>query len=80
MAKLAIVAPLEVAPGGVDKLRPILAARRARCLRDEPGTPASAATFRTRALSGLYEPRLRHGERSEAIQTWRDRRVIRENR
>jgi hypothetical protein len=33
-----------------------------------------------RALSDLNEPRLRHGERSEAIQSRRDRRVIGDDR
>jgi hypothetical protein len=40
----------------------------------------SVAQGVSRASSDLNEPRLRHGERSEAIQTWCDRRVIGENR
>jgi (4S)-4-hydroxy-5-phosphonooxypentane-2,3-dione isomerase len=38
MPKLAIVATIEVAPGRRGELLPLLAAHRARCLEDEPGT------------------------------------------
>jgi quinol monooxygenase YgiN len=38
MAKLAIVGTIEVAPGQLDQLLPLLMAHRARCLKDEPGT------------------------------------------
>ncbi len=38
MAKLAIVATLEVAPGRREELLPLLLAHRARCRKDEPGT------------------------------------------
>jgi (4S)-4-hydroxy-5-phosphonooxypentane-2,3-dione isomerase len=38
MPKLAIVATIEVAPGRRGELLPLLAAHRARCLKDEPGT------------------------------------------
>ena|SRR5579871_3597567 len=38
MAKLAIVATIEAAPGRMDELLPLLMAHRARCLKDEPGT------------------------------------------
>jgi (4S)-4-hydroxy-5-phosphonooxypentane-2,3-dione isomerase len=36
--KLAIIGNLEIAPGCLDRLRPLLMAHRARCLADEPGT------------------------------------------
>src|SRR5262249_22364305 len=38
MAKLAIVATIDVEPGRRDELLSLLAAHGARCLRDEPGT------------------------------------------
>jgi quinol monooxygenase YgiN len=38
MARFAIVATVEVAPGRVEELLPLLLAHRDRCLRDEPGT------------------------------------------
>ena len=38
MPKLAIVATIEVAPGRRGELLPLLAAHRARCLENEPGT------------------------------------------
>lgn len=38
MAKLAIMASVEVAPGKRDQVRPQLMAHRARSRRDEPGT------------------------------------------
>ena len=38
MAKLAIVATLEVAPGRRDEILPLVMAHRSRCLADEPGT------------------------------------------
>jgi len=38
MAKLAIVATIEVAPGRRDQFLPLLQAHKARCLKDEPGT------------------------------------------
>ena len=38
MAKLAIVATLEVAPGRRDELLPLLMAHRSRCLAEERGT------------------------------------------
>lgn len=38
MPKLAIVATIEVAPGRKGELLPLLAAHRARCLENEPGT------------------------------------------
>jgi autoinducer 2-degrading protein len=38
MAKLAIIATIEVAPRRRDELLPLLQAHRARCLKDEPGT------------------------------------------
>jgi quinol monooxygenase YgiN len=38
--KLAIVAKIEIAPGSVDKVLPLLTAHRDRCLKDEPGTLA----------------------------------------
>ena len=38
MPKLAILATIEVAPGCMEELLPLLMAHRARCLRDEPGT------------------------------------------
>jgi quinol monooxygenase YgiN len=38
MAKLAIVATYEIAPGQIDVFLPLLLAHRDRCLKDEPGT------------------------------------------
>ena len=38
MPKLAIIGTLEVAPGRKDEVLPLLMVRRARCLKDEPGT------------------------------------------
>ena len=38
MPKLAIVAEIEIQPGRMDEVLPLLIAHRARCLRDEPGT------------------------------------------
>jgi (4S)-4-hydroxy-5-phosphonooxypentane-2,3-dione isomerase len=38
MSKLAIIATIEVAPGKRDQVLPLLMARGARCLKDEPGT------------------------------------------
>ncbi|HEV2054083.1 MAG TPA: putative quinol monooxygenase [Methylomirabilota bacterium] len=38
MAKLAIVATFEIAPGQIDAFLPLLLAHRDRCLKDEPGT------------------------------------------
>lgn len=38
MPKLAIVATIEVTPGRRGELLPLLAAHRARCLKEEPGT------------------------------------------
>src|SRR4029077_12719221 len=38
MAKLAIIATIEVAPDRRDQLLPLLMAHRGRCLKDEPGT------------------------------------------
>lgn len=38
MAKLAMVATIEVAPGCLDRLMPLMMAHRARSLADEPGT------------------------------------------
>ncbi|WP_420969264.1 putative quinol monooxygenase [Bradyrhizobium sp. B120] len=38
MAKLAIVATIEAAPGKRDEVLPLLLAHRVRSLRDEPGT------------------------------------------
>jgi (4S)-4-hydroxy-5-phosphonooxypentane-2,3-dione isomerase len=38
MPKLAIVGKLEIAPGHLDRVLPLLMAHRARCLADEPGT------------------------------------------
>jgi quinol monooxygenase YgiN len=38
MAKFAIVATAEIAPGCMDKVLPLLLAHRERCLRQEPGT------------------------------------------
>jgi autoinducer 2-degrading protein len=40
MLKLAIIGNLEIAPGCVDRLRPLLMAHRAKCLANEPGTLA----------------------------------------
>jgi hypothetical protein len=38
MPKLAIIGKLEIAPGHLDRVLPLLMAHRARCLADEPGT------------------------------------------
>lgn len=38
MAKLSIVATIEIAPGQIDAFLPLLLAHRDRCLKDEPGT------------------------------------------
>jgi quinol monooxygenase YgiN len=38
MPKFGIIATIEVAPGRMDELLPLLMAHRARCLKDEPGT------------------------------------------
>ena len=38
MPKFANVVTIEVAPGRRDQLLPLLAAHKARCLKDEPGT------------------------------------------
>ena len=38
MPKLAIVGNLEIAPGRLERVLPLLMAHRARCLSDEPGT------------------------------------------
>ena len=38
MAKLAIIGNLEIAPGHLDGVLPLLMAHRARCLADEAGT------------------------------------------
>ncbi len=38
MPKLAIIGNLEIVPGCLDRLLPLLMAHRARCLADEPGT------------------------------------------
>ena len=38
MAKVAVVATIEVSPGRMDEYLPLLMAHRARCLKDEPGT------------------------------------------
>ena len=38
MPKFANVVTIEVAPGRRDHLLPLLAAHKARCLKDEPGT------------------------------------------
>jgi quinol monooxygenase YgiN len=38
MAKLAIVATAEIAPGRIDEVLPLLIAHRERCLNSEPGT------------------------------------------
>jgi len=38
MAKLGIIATIEVAPGRRAELVPLLMAHRGRCLKDEPGT------------------------------------------
>ena len=40
MPKFANVVTIEAAPGRRDQLIPLLAAHKARCLRDEPGTLA----------------------------------------
>ena len=38
MAKFAIVATFQIAPGRTDEFLSLLSAHRERCLRDEPGT------------------------------------------
>jgi quinol monooxygenase YgiN len=38
MPKLAIIGNLEIAPGSLDRILPLLMAHRSRCLADEPGT------------------------------------------
>jgi len=38
MANFAIVATFEIEPGKTNEFLSLLAARRERCLRDEPGT------------------------------------------
>jgi quinol monooxygenase YgiN len=38
MPKLAIIGNLEIAPGCLDRILPLLMAHRSRCLADEPGT------------------------------------------
>jgi quinol monooxygenase YgiN len=38
MPKLAIIGNLEIAPGRLDRVSPLLMAHGARCLADEPGT------------------------------------------
>lgn len=38
MAKLAIVATFDIAPGRMEDFLPLLIAHRDRCLKDEPGT------------------------------------------
>ena len=38
MPKFANVVTIEVAPGRRDEILPLLAAHKARCLKDEPGT------------------------------------------
>jgi quinol monooxygenase YgiN len=38
MPKLAIIGKLEIEPGHLDRVLPLLMAHRARCLADEPGT------------------------------------------
>jgi quinol monooxygenase YgiN len=38
MAKFAIVATYEIAPGQIDAFLPLLLVHRDRCLKDEPGT------------------------------------------
>jgi len=38
MPKLAIIGSLEIAPGCLDRIVPLLMAHRSRCLADEPGT------------------------------------------
>jgi (4S)-4-hydroxy-5-phosphonooxypentane-2,3-dione isomerase len=38
MSKLAIVGKLELEPGHLDRVLPLLTAHRTRCLADEPGT------------------------------------------
>lgn len=38
MARFAIVATYEIAPGQIDAFLPLLLAHRDRCLKDEPGT------------------------------------------
>ncbi len=40
MPKLAIVAKIEIAPGCLDKVLPLIMAHRERCLKEEPGTLA----------------------------------------
>jgi (4S)-4-hydroxy-5-phosphonooxypentane-2,3-dione isomerase len=38
MSKFATVGTIEVAPGRMNELLPLLAAHKSRCLKDEPGT------------------------------------------
>ena len=38
MPKLAIIGNLEIVPGHLQRVLPLLMAHRARCLSDEPGT------------------------------------------
>ena len=38
MRKLAIIGKLEIAPGQLDRVLPMVMAHRTRCLADEPGT------------------------------------------
>jgi (4S)-4-hydroxy-5-phosphonooxypentane-2,3-dione isomerase len=38
MSKFATIGTIEVAPGRMDELLPLLLAHKARCLKDEPGT------------------------------------------
>jgi quinol monooxygenase YgiN len=38
MSKLAIIGKLEISPGHLDRVLPLLMAHRTRCLADEPGT------------------------------------------
>ena len=39
MPKFALIGTIEIAPGRTEEFVPLLMAHRARCLRDEPGTP-----------------------------------------
>jgi (4S)-4-hydroxy-5-phosphonooxypentane-2,3-dione isomerase len=38
MPKLAIIGTIEVTPGWINDLLPVMMAHRARCLKEEPGT------------------------------------------
>jgi (4S)-4-hydroxy-5-phosphonooxypentane-2,3-dione isomerase len=38
MPKLAIIGTIEVTPGRINDLLPVIMAHRARCLKEEPGT------------------------------------------